>query len=153
MEPSPVISYFTNETFEQFMASTRTHLGYRQRRNWPSGTVVILVNKEKESVLGVCRLADWDDSKSPCREKHYLDPDVYGGADKIYNKYEFKIEGLRILKNPVTFDEIKFLVGGHGHEGKTNMWKNTHLSYVRVFIKGDDQSPLKRYMVWVKSLL
>lgn len=157
MEPSIIITHFNEVTFKDFMSSPRTRLGHRERRKSPAGTIVILVMVNKETgsggVVGVCTLVNWEDSSSPCREKHHLDPDVYGGDNKKYDKYEFKIDNLRILKNTATFHQIKMLVGGGPHHGNTNMWKNNLLTYSRPFVDGEDQAPLERYKIWVKSLL
>jgi hypothetical protein len=160
MEPSIIITHFNEVTFKEFMSSTRSTLGHRKRLvSFPAGTIVVMVllaDKKTGApggVVAVCTLANWEESKSPCRERHYLDPDVYGGSNMKYNKYEMKIENLRILKNLVTFEEIKMLVGGGPDHGMTNMWTNNQYTYIRAFVKGEDQTPLQRYRLWVKSLL
>ena len=154
MQPCIIVTHFNETTFKEYMLSPRTRLGHRQRVvSYPAGTIVVLVNNETACIIGVCALANWEDSSSPCREKHHLDADVYGGDNKKYDKYEIKIENLRILKNAVTFDEVKMLVGAGPHHGNTNLWKKSHLTYRGAFVHGEDQTPLERYKIWVKSLL
>ena len=154
MQPSVNIVYFNNLTLEEFLASPRSHMGHRQQlKASPSGTIVVMVNLDTRSVVGVCTLTNWEGTDSPCRAHHALDADVYHVDHKSYNKYEIRIENLRMLKTPLTFDEIKMLVGGNDLMKHTNMWKGHMCNYASPFVTGDDQTPIERYKMWAKSLL
>jgi hypothetical protein len=74
-------------------------------------------------------------------------------AETAYNKYKLRIKNLRILKEPVSFAQIKVLVGGSDSVRQTNIWKGTQLNYARPFVTGDDKAPVERFNIWAKSLL
>jgi hypothetical protein len=152
---SVAVSWFNNETADQFLKSSMSKLSLAKRsKKFPAGTTVILSNKEDKVVFGVATLANWEGTGSPCREHHLLDPDIYSREYAQYNKYELSISNLRILKNPVSYDDIRILVSAPlVFTGPTNMWKGSNASFASSFIAGDDQSCVTRFNIWARSLL
>ena len=148
-----IVSYFTKKSREEFLRSLRTNLGKKDRLNRDAGTTVVLSSLDEKIIWGVCTLANWPGTESPCRERHLLDEEVYSKEFAACNKYEICISNLRILNNPVSFDDVMILVGGSPHfRGSTNMWKGFH-QYAATFIEGDDKSCVTRFNIWIKSLL
>jgi len=150
---SVVIDYFDDMSLAEFKKSTMTNLSHRVKVNADAGTIVVLVNLTTKAVVGVSMLDNWSENNSPCRLHSFLDEDTYDGDYKAYNKYDIRIKNLRWLMNPITFDEIRVLVGGSAdYKGHTNMWKGFHSNFANVFTKSDDQTPVERYKIWAKSL-
>lgn len=136
------------------MASTKGKLGKKDRCNLESGTIIILSSLDERVVWGVCTLANWDTTKSPCREHHLLDQDIYSKEFAACNKYEINIDNLRILKNPISYDDIRILVGGPaGITGPNNMWKGFQCQYAPTFVTGEDKTCVARFNIWARSLL
>ena len=151
-EPEVRITYFNDATWAEFLESPRTTLGHRCRVRAPAGTIVVMYNLTTNTVVGVCVLRSWEGSDSPCREHHCLDPDMYKTRPE-YNKFELSISDVRILTNPIPYADIRILVGGCVTDRLTNMWKNTACNYSSPFTKGEDQTPVQRYIIWAKSLV
>jgi len=148
------VSYFSKKSREEFMASTKGKLGKKDRCNLESGTIIILSSLDERVVWGVCTLANWDTTKSPCREHHLLDQDIYSKEFAACNKYEINIDNLRILKNPISYDDIRILVGGPaGITGPNNMWKGFQCQYAPTFVTGEDKTCVARFNIWARSLL
>ena len=149
---SVVVSYFNSESKQMFLKGLRTHLGHKVKMNEPAGTIVVLADLTTKSVWGVCQLKNWQMSASPSREFHPLDTETYTGDYLKYSKYEICIENLRILKNPISFESIRTLVGGntevHRH---CNMWMGFHSSFCKIF--GAEEAVLERYRIWASSML
>jgi hypothetical protein len=108
-------------------------------------------------VFAVCNAKNWSDTNSSCRPHHLLDTETYTGKYSKFSKYEICIENLRFLKNPVSFADIRTLVGGTDVEvSSTNMWKDFH-NLCRVFVGRMDareyETIVLRYCIWAKSLL
>jgi hypothetical protein len=155
MENEVKITYFDNTSFRDFIASPMNSLGYYNRISAASGTIIVLVNLDTQSIFGVCMLSNWEGTRTPCRQRHFLDADVYGEEYRRYNKYEICIENLRILKKPLTFEEVRLIVGGPVDSGLTNMWKKRNTNYAKPFVKNviDSEAIELRYKLWAKSLL
>lgn len=145
--------HHNNRTFNDFMESPRTSIGHLQRVNAEAGTIVVLVNLDTQTVFGICTLANWEGTLKPCRAHSSLDAELYGEGYTAYNKYKIRIKNLRILKEPLTFSQIKVLVGGDDSVRQTNIWKSTRINYARPFVTGDDKAPVERFNIWAKSLL
>jgi hypothetical protein len=151
---SVVIAYFDNKSLAQFMSSSRTALGHKQRTQCAAGTIVVMVNLDTKHVVGACMLRNWEWSSSPCRQHNPLDIDVYGPDYAAYNAYEIGIDNLHFLKSPITLDKVRILVGGaQDFKGQTNMWKGFHRNYAAPFVTGDDKSSIERYKIWAESLV
>lgn len=151
---SVVVSYFNKKSREEFLSSSRYKLGKKNRCNLPAGTVVVLSSLDEKTVWGVCRLANWEGTDSPCREHHLLDEEVYSREFAAYNKYDIHIDNLHILKNPVSYDNIRILVGGtSGNTGPNNMWKGGNCQFAETFCGGEDKMPVLRFNIWAQSLL
>ena len=149
-----VISYFSKKTREEFLISSKEKLGKKDRTNLTAGTTVILSSLDEKVVWGVCTLANWDGTGSPCREHHLLDQDTYSKEFAAYNKYDICISNLHILKNPISYDNIRVLVGApEGKTGASNMWKGSNTNFASIFFKGDDNSCVARFRIWARSLL
>jgi len=147
-----VIAYFTAQTLSEWLQGGKKHLNNRVRTSYKAGTIVVLVNLSINAVIGVCVLADWSEKESPCREHHLLDNDTYVGDNAKYNRYEICISNLRLLKNPLPFDDIRTLVGGNPTAKKcNNMWSGFHNNFVKAF--GADDAVIHRYKIWAQSLL
>jgi hypothetical protein len=147
-----VISFFNKDSREQFLRGPRTHLGSRLRTpSCKAGTIVILCDLTAQEAWGACTLKNWEGSTSPCREHHLLDEDVYSGALSKYNKYENCIDTLRILRNPIPFEDIRVLVGGADDKKTGNMWRGFHSSFMPPI--GGDSLSIKRYILWANSLI
>lgn len=150
------ISYFCDSSFVEFMASSKNHLGHRQNLKLPAGTIIVLVNLDTRAVIGACTLDNWEGTSSPCRPHNFLDPDLYisDPRARAYNKYDIKISDLRILKNPVTLDTVRFLVGGDVTSKRcNNLWKGHICNYATPFLEGEDQTPVTKYIIWARSLV
>jgi hypothetical protein len=151
---SVVVSYFTKKSREEFLRGSRIALGKKDKLKLAAGTIVVLSSLDEKVVWGVCTLANWTGSDSPCRERHLLDEEVYSQEFAACNKYEIHITNLRILKNPVPFDDVRTLVGGAADfTGPNNMWKGFHCQYATTFISGSEQSSVARFNIWARSLL
>lgn len=147
-----VITFFNKDSREQFLKGSRTYLGnIRKTPSCPAGTIVVLCDFTAKEAWGVCTLKNWDGATSPCREHHLLDEDVYSGSLTTYNKYEMRIDALRILNTPLSFDEIRVLVGGSDEKKAGNMWCGFHSNFLRPF--GGDPACSTRYALWAKSLI
>ena len=144
---SVIVSYFKKETREQFLQSLQTKLGKRNRlKKSPAGTIVVLSSSDEKIVWGVCTLANWTNTEGPCRERHLLDEEVYSKDFAQYNKYDICISNLRILKNPVSYDDIRILVGGAADSKcNNNMWKGCQIEYASTFISDPDKSCVTRF--------
>ena len=148
------IAYFNNSSWAEFMASPKIHLGHRMKVNLTAGTVMVLVNLDKRAVIASCILDNWEETGSPCRTHNFLDADTYSADFRAYNKYDIKISDLRILKNPVTLETVRFLIGGAAdYKGHTNLWKGHICNYAAPFMEGDDQEPVTKYIIWARSLV
>ena len=148
------VSYFSKKSREEVLASARDKLGKKDRCNLDAGTIIILSSLDERVVWGVCTLANWDGTESPCREHHLLDQDIYSKEFAACNKYEININNLRILKNPISYDDIRILVGGPaGITGPNNMWKGFHCQYAPTFVTGEDKACVARFNIWAHSLL
>lgn len=152
MESRVLITYHNNQTFDDFMASSRNSLGHYKRVNAKAGTILVLMNLSAKNIFAICTLGNWEGTTSPCRLRHFLDADLYGDEYTKYNKYEICVESIRLLKKPLSFDEIKVLVGGSDSVKWTNMWKKSNNSYVSPFA-GEDKETVKRFEILMKSLL
>jgi hypothetical protein len=150
------IAYFSNSSLAEFMASPKIHLGHRHKCNLNAGTIIVLINLDKREVIAACTLENWEGTDSPCRPHNFLDADLYMSDPRAraYNKYDIKISDLRILKNPVTLETVRFLIGGAAdYKGHTNLWKGHICNYAAPFLEGDDQAPLDKYIIWARSLV
>jgi hypothetical protein len=150
------VSYFSDSSLVEFMASPKTHLGHRKMLSLPAGTIIVLVNSKTREVIAACTLENWIGTDSPCRSHHPLDPDLYMSDSRAcaYNKYDIKISNLRFLKNPVSLDSVRFLVGGNvSRKMCNNMWRGHRFNYVTPFLEGDDQEPVNKYITWARSLI
>ena len=148
------VSYFSKKSREEFLLSPRDKLGKKDRCNLEAGSIIILSSLDERVIWGVCTLANWDGTESPCREHHLLDEDMYSKEFAAYNKYDIRIENLHILKNPISYDDIRILVGGPtGITGANNMWKGFQCQFAPVFIAGEDKGPVERFNIWARSLL
>lgn len=151
---SVVVSYFNKKTRDEFLMSPRNALGKRNRCNFAAGTIIILSSLDEKVIWGVCSLKDWDGTNSPCREHHVLEQDIYSKEFAMYNKYDICISELRIFKNPVSYDDVRILVGGPEITvGPNNMWKGNNAQFAQAFIAGDDKSCVTRFKIWAQSLL
>jgi hypothetical protein len=147
-----VVTYFNTVTQAEWMKGNMEHLNNEFRTKYPAGTIVILANYETKLVFGICVLANWEGSESPCRKHHLLDQDTYTGENSKYNNIEINIADLRLLKKPMAFADICVLVGGDPLSKKTtNMWKGWQKNFSSVF--GAEEAVLKRYRLWAQSLL
>jgi hypothetical protein len=155
MESPVVISFFNKQSRAEFLAGPKSNLGSRTRiPSCPAGTVVVLSDLEAQEVWAVCVLKNWDHSDSPCREHHLLDADTFSADLAKYNKYEICIQYLRVLKHPLSFEEIRVLVGGPtDRRGAGNMWRGFHGNFQKPFQSAADSSCVQRYALWVKSLV
>jgi hypothetical protein len=151
---SVVVSYFTKKSREEFLSSSRYKLGKKDRCNLSAGTIVVLSSFDEKIIWGVCVLANWEGTDSPCREHHLLDEDIYSRDFANYNKYDICIDNLRILKNPVSYDNIRILVGGtNGITSPNNMWKGFQCQFAPTFCSGEDKMSVVRFNIWAHSLL
>ena len=149
---SVVVAFFNSETEVEWRKGGMTQLNNHVRTKCPAGTIVVLANYETKYVIGVCLMANWGDSDSPCREHHLLDQDTYSGGNAKYNKWEICITGLRLLKNPMKFADIRTLVGGDSQAKKcNNMWAGFLSNFNAVF--GAEEAIINRYKLWAQSLL
>ena len=147
-----VIAYFTTQTLSEWLQGDKRFLNDRVRTFYKAGTTVVLANLTTKAVIGVCMLADWSETESACREHHLLDTDTYVGENAKYNRYEICISDLRLLKNPVSFHDVRTLVGGDPNSKKcNNMWRGFQGNFVKAF--GADEAVIQRYKIWAQSLL
>jgi len=107
-----VTTNFNNTTLKDWLRGDKTHLNNNKRTTCKHGTITVLTNLDTQSVIGVCMLANWENTDSPCRERHPLDYDTYSGTNSKYNKYEINITNFRLLKFPMSFAKILALIGG-----------------------------------------
>jgi hypothetical protein len=148
------VSYFNKKTREEFLASARYKLGKKDRCNLEAETVIVLSSLDERVVWGVCTLANWDGTDSPCREHHLLDQDIYSKEFAVCNKYEIHIKNLHVLKNPVSYDDIRILVGGpSGRTQANNMWQGFQCQFAPTFMTGEDKACVSRFNIWAQSLL
>ena len=146
-----VNAYFTTETLDQWLRGDKTHLNNYVRTKYRAGTIVVLVNLTTKSVIGVCILANWDNTNSPCREHHLLDNDTYEGKNAKYNRYEICISDLRLLKAPVSFEKVRILVDGDANsKQRNNMWHGFQGNFVKPF---GNNGAVIRYKIWAHSLV
>ena len=137
MSPKIGISLFNKKTRQQFMTSSKNHLGHKNRVNeFGAGDIILLNDIESQEVFGVVTLGVYDSGKI-YRDHHLLDADLYEGDAAKYNKYDIKIAEFRSLT--ISFDTLANLCGKDATSvAKTNIWKGTHLNYANAFFKGDD---------------
>jgi len=148
------VSYFSKKSREEFLASATDKLGKKDRCSLAAGTIIILSSLDERIIWGVCTLANWDETKSPCREHHLLDEDMYSKEFAACNKYDIRIDNLRILKNPISYDDIRILVGGPaGPTQANNMWKGFQCQFALTFVTGEDKACVARFNIWAHSLL
>jgi hypothetical protein len=149
---SVVVSYFNAESKQMFLDGLRSHLAHKARVNEPAGTIVVLADLTGKNVWGICQLKNWETTASTCREFCPLDTETYTGDYLKYSKYEIGIENLRVLKNPVSFERVRRLVGGETEVHRPcNMWMGFHSSFCKIF--GAEEAVLERYRIWASSML
>jgi hypothetical protein len=147
-----VIAYFNAKTLSEWLHGDKKHLSNRVSTRYKAGTIVVLANLSTKAVVGVCMLANWSEKESPCREHHLLDIETYSCENAKYNDIEICISDLRLLKNPLPFDDIRTLVGGNPTAKKcNNMWSGFHNNFAKAF--GADDAVIHRYKIWAQSLL
>jgi hypothetical protein len=152
------VTYWDNASKQQFMDGLKTHLGHHKNSTIHAGATIVCANSDNKEVFAVCTVKNWSDTNSSCRPHHLLDTETYTGEYSKFSNYEICIENLRFLKNPVSFADVRTLVGGTDVEGPTNMWKGFH-NFCPVFVglKGArgpaTQAIVSRYCIWAKSLL
>jgi len=152
---SVITTYFNNTTLAERKSNGLTFFCSHKRTNYPAGTLVAVYNLETRTLVGVARLRNWDETGTPCTLHHLLDIDTHTGPHSNKNKYEIGIEKLRWLESPISYEEIRKLVGGEKvpDATQTNIWKGFHTSFCRAFLMNDDASILERYTLFIKSLL
>lgn len=153
MNPKIGISLFNKKTRQQFMASSKDHLGHKNRVNeFGAGDIILLNDIESQEVFGVVTLGVYDSGKI-YRDHHLLDDDMYEGDAAKYNKYDIKIAEFRAVA--ISFETLANLCGKDSNSAsKTNIWKGTHLNYKNAFFKGDDsENVLNKLQDIIKMLL
>jgi len=125
------------------MASPKTHLGHRNNRKLPAGTIIVLINSSTHEVIAACTLENWIGTNSPCRPKNFLDADLYVTDERAraYNEFYIKISDLRLL------------VGGDVSWKNNNLWTIAHSVYAKPFLTATDQTPVTKYIIWARSLV
>jgi hypothetical protein len=149
-----VVCIFDNNSLAQFKNGLMSYLGSKvNRKSLSVDDKIVCVNITDGTVFAVCEADNWAETNTVCRIHHLLDSDVYDGNYSAYNKYEIRIKNLRMLMTPVTFDEVRVVVGGSSdYKGRTNIWKKPNIDLVDAFVKTEDQTAVERYKIWVKSL-
>ena len=152
---SPVfITYFDTATRSQFLSSPMQFLGSRTQSKMPVGSIVVLVDLTAGEVFGVVRVRNAPDKLTPCIEHAWLDMDTYSVEYQRYNRYEIHIHEVRILKTPMGFAHICFLVSGDmTNRGNGNMWKRNYINFARPFHVGVNPEVIKRYELVMNMMM
>jgi len=152
---SPVfISYFDHKTRSQFLSNGMRYLGSRTHSKMPAGSIVALYDLSEHVLFGLVRVRNAPDKTSPCVEHAWLDADTYSAEYQRYNRYEIHIHDVKILKLPLGYERIAFLVGGDmSIKGAGNMWRGFHCNFAAPFQKGTDQAVIQRYVSLINALL
>ena len=146
-----VVNQFDTVSRQQFLDGNMLYFGSDVKSNISCDTIVVCVDKTSKEVFAVARVENCSDTNSPCRLHHLLDPELYTGTYAKYSKYEIKIKKLNILPTPVSYENIRTLVGGEISSKPNNVWKNTNTKFAKVF--GVDPLVKQRHRIWVESLI
>jgi hypothetical protein len=152
---SPVfITYFDTATRSQFLSSGMQFLGSRHQSKMPPGSIVALIDLSASEVFGLVRVRNAPDKLTPCIEHAWLDMDTYSIEYQRYNRWEIHIHEVHILKTPMSFAHICFLVGGDiTSKGNGNMWKKNYINFARPFHVGVDPAVIQRYVLCMNMLM
>lgn len=154
MDAPVYISYFDVNTRAQFMISSRQFLGSKHKTKMRAGSLVVLVDLSAHEIFGIVCVRDAPDATTPCIEHAFLDADTYSAEYCRYNRYEVHIHNVRILKTPITYNQVRFLIGGEdGLKGAGNMWRGFHCNFAAPFQVGCDPNVVRRYVMWVNSIM
>lgn len=149
-----VISYFNKATRYSFENSDLKKMGSDNKINRAPGTIFVLSDYETKEVFGICTIKKWEYHDSPCRLFCPLDDGTYNGQNSKYNKYEICIDKIHLLRNPISYDKIKILLGvANGDKHTNNMWKGNLCCNAETFYKGADNEYITRFNIWATSLL
>lgn len=147
------VTLFNKKTRGEFMASSRRHLGYKNKiHEFKAGDIILLNDIESGEVFGIVVLGTYD-SGNVYREHHPLDIDIYSGDSQKYNKYDVKID--RLIPLIITFSKLASLCGKNTSDGtKTNIWKGTHLNFSKLFYKADDEEAvISKINILIETIL
>jgi len=98
------ISYFTNETEEQFRRSRRKNILHNHNNvNCREGDNVLLVNMETRVVFGAGEL------EGICEERNLLEDEVY--SEFKYNKYEIPAKSVFLFPKPLKYTDLFEMIG------------------------------------------
>jgi len=154
MDAPVSISYFDVNTRKQFMTSQRMFLGSKNKTKVQAGSLVVLVDLTAKEIFGIVRVRNAPDASTPCVEHAFLDVDTYSAEYCKYNRYEVHIYDVKILKSPVTLDQVCFLVGGDSSlKVAGNMWRGFHCNFAAPFQMGCDPSVVRRYTMWINTMM
>ena len=151
--PAVVITPFTNDTWQSFLRSDRTHLSHEKQVRRSAGTIALLVNLDEGAFVGVCVLQNWSGSDCIYRKSSMLDDQVHHGDAAKYNKYHIRIGDLRLFKNPTSYATIRTLFAPNDAHGYTNMWSKCRISFAVPFFRPSkalesDEAIAKRFSTW-----
>jgi len=146
------ITYFDAKTRSQFINSAKYFLGSRCRSNVPVRSIIMLSDLETREYFGMARVRNAPDTNTPCVEHSFMDADTYSTEYQKYNRYEIHVDNVCIFGTPITYDQVKTLVGAGDIKGAGNMWKGFHCNFAAPFQAGCDISIIERYRLYVNTL-
>ena len=137
-EPKIGVTFFNEKTREEFMKSPKLYLGHKNKVHiFNEGDRILLCDQDSHEIFGIVILGKYEDGK--IYRKHD-DPDIkiYSGSADKYNKYDIKIQ--KFISVCLPFQQIATVCGKDiSDKTCTNIWKNTHLNFSKVFYKGEDE--------------
>ena len=102
--PAIIQSIGDTKSYEMWMKAGSNKLHHTKRFGYEPGTIVLCINKDTASILGVAII------KTACSEHHLLDPDLYTEEYAKYNKYECDIT-FREFARPLSCNDVSKMCG------------------------------------------
>jgi len=132
------ITLFNKETRKEFMNSPKLYLGHKTRiHEFHEADIILLCDQDSHEIFGIVILGKYENGKI-YREHDLLDINIYSGSADKYNKYDIKIQ--KFISVCLPFQQIATVCGKDiSDKTCTNIWKNTHLNFSKVFYKGEDE--------------
>ena len=132
--PSIFISYFSNKTLQENLASGEKKLFSKSSSSKiKNGDIIILVNGNTNEYVGVAV------AQGILQPRHLLDPDIFSGVDKKYQKSELLLHSIRFFQKGISLKTVGKMCGIPDHiKSPNNINKKTPFEYTTVFYKGQD---------------
>ena len=154
MEQQISQTIFTNVTKDEFLASDRKLLGYKQRIiQLRPGAIILLQNRDTRAFFGVGKFGDFGRGQV-FRKQCFLDtPDIYSGDNMKYNIYDIKLDSVVIFPKEFPFEDLRYLLDIDNNV-VNNITKTDRLTFTRVFYKdnANEQKVIRKLRLWLKSI-